>query len=123
MIYGAFRTYNNHQDKVSPSTYLGISIGVSAVQSGWALFVPVAASPNVAGIGAGLGLLAAASVYQGVILYAAMAAGEEIGVVARQPNRDEKEIGVVARQPKCDDKEIIRNMLGEKPIYENRELQ
>ncbi len=122
MIYGAFRTYNNHQDKVSPSTYLGISIGVSAAQNLWTLFVPAAASPNVAGIGVGLGLMAAASVYQGVILYSAMAAGEEIGMVARQPNFD-AEIGVVARQPKCDDKEIIRNMLGEKPIYENRELR
>ena len=122
MVYGAFRTYNNHQDKVSPSTYLGISIGVSAAQNLLRLFVPAAtASPNVAGIGVGIGLMAAASVYQGVILYAAMAAGEEIGVVARQPNFDAG-VGVVARQP-IHDKTIIRSMLGEKPTYENRELR
>lgn len=84
MVYGAARAYNHFQDKSSSqNTYLGIAVGVSAVQKSWAFFLPAAASPNVAGVGVGLLTLAGATLYQGGMMYAAMKAGEQVGIAAQ----------------------------------------
>jgi hypothetical protein len=50
-------------------------------------------------------MLAAASAYQGTVMYAAMKAGEEIGAVARQPNRN-VEIGAVAKPHSTENREL-----------------
>lgn len=89
MVYGATRAYNNFQDtSSSPTTYLGIATGVVAIQSSWAFALPAVASPTPAGFGVGILTLAGATLYQGAIVYAAMKAGEEIGIAARHENRE-----------------------------------
>ena len=89
MTYGAARAYNNFQDtSSSPTTYLGITMGVVVAQSSWAFILPTAASPNAAGVGVGLLTLAGATLYQGAVVYAAMKAGEQIGIAARPENRE-----------------------------------
>lgn len=82
MTFGAFRAYNNFQDTYStPSSYLGISIATAALQSS----VVVIASPTPVG----LVILAGATAYQGILQYAAMKAGEQIGIAARTPENRE----------------------------------
>lgn len=89
MVYGAARAYNNFQDTTSsPTTYLGIAMGISGIQNVWAFLLPTAASPNAAGMGVGLMTLAGVTLYQGGMMYAAMKAGEQIGIAARNENRE-----------------------------------
>lgn len=83
MVYGAARAYRNHPDTSSSwNTYLGMAMGVAAVQNVWAALLPAA------GVGIGLVALAGTTIYQGGIMYAAMLAGEQIGTVARPENRE-----------------------------------
>ena len=95
MIYGATRAYRNHQDQDTSSswnTYLGMAMGVSAVQNIWAGLLPAAASPNATGVGIGLLTLTSATLYQGGVMYASMLAGEQIGIVARSTNNENREL-------------------------------
>ena len=93
MAYGAARAYNNFQDtSSSPTTYLGITMGVIVAQSSWAFILPTAASPNATGVGIGLLTLAGATLYQGGMAYAAMKAGEQIGIAARPVKFENREL-------------------------------
>ena len=95
MVYGAARAYRNHPNQDTSSswnTYLGVAMGVSAVQNIWAGLLPAAASPNATGVGIGLVTLTGATLYQGGIMYASMLAGEQIGIVARSSNNENREL-------------------------------
>lgn len=89
MVYGATRAYNNFQDTTSsPMTYLGIAMGISGIQNIGAFLLPTAASPNATGMGIGLLTLTGVTLYQGGMMYAGMKAGEQIGIAARNENRE-----------------------------------
>jgi hypothetical protein len=93
MAYGAARAYNNFQDtSSSPISYLSITMGVIAAQNSWTLILPTAASPNATGVGIGMLTLAGATLYQCGMAYAAMKAGEQIGIAARPAKTENREL-------------------------------
>jgi hypothetical protein len=103
MVYGAMRSYNNFQNKSSPSTYFGIAAGVALINNIW-MVLSHAPFPTRAGVGGA----AAGTLFQIGMTYATIKAGEQIGLAALPS-----------------DKEEIRRMLGGELQREgeNRELR